>query len=441
MTTQPARRASSLSFTKRASVAVSVAVVLKGYPRLSETFIAHEIRALEQRGVQIHLYSMRLPTDPAVHPVHREITAPVNYLPEYLHWQPRRVFRAWRIARRLPGYRAARSAWLRHLRRDPSRNRFRRFGQALALAAELPSDIEWLHAHFLHTPASVALYAAKMRALPWSASAHAKDVWTTAEWEKREKLAECRWLVTCTRANKEHLMALAPEAERVELLYHGLDFSRFPPPTERRPARDGSDTNSPVAILSVGRAVAKKGYHVLLEALARLPHGLQWRLSHIGDGPSLDRLRQRASELGLSARFAWLGARPQQDVLEAYRAADLFVLACRIAADGDRDGLPNVLMEAQSQGLACISTSVSGIPELIIDGATGVLVPPDDAGALARAVERLIRFPDLRERLGSAGMRSVHRRFSFEGGIDRLAGRFGVSSSDRQPCGLRSTRR
>ena len=229
---------------------------------------------------------MRLPTDPAVHPVHREITAPVNYLPEYLHRQPRRVFRAWRIARRLPGYRAARSAWLRHLRRDPSRNRLRRFGQALALAAELPSDIEWLHAHFLHTPGSVTLYAAKMRTLPWSASAHAKDVWTTAEWEKREKLADCRWLVTCTRANAEHLAALAPEAERVELLYHGLDFSRFPPPTERRPARDGSDPNSPVAILSVGRAVAKKGYDVLLEALARLPHGLQWRLSHIGDGPS-----------------------------------------------------------------------------------------------------------------------------------------------------------
>ncbi len=199
-------------------MSVPVAVVLKGYPRLSETFIAHEIRALEQRGLQIRLYSMRLPTDPTVHPVHREITAPVTYLPEYLHRQPRRVFRAWRIARRLPGYRAARSAWLRDLRRDPTRNRLRRFGQALALAAELPSDIGWLHAHFLHTPASVALYAATMRTLPWSASAHAKDVWTTADWEKREKLADCRWLVTCTRANAEHLAALAPEAERVELL-------------------------------------------------------------------------------------------------------------------------------------------------------------------------------------------------------------------------------
>lgn len=422
-------------------MSITIAFILKGYPRLSETFIAHEIRALEQRGLRIHLYSMRLPTDLAVHPVHGEITAPVNYLPEYLHQQPARVFRAWRTARRLPGYAAARTAFLRDLRRDPSRNRLRRFGQALALAAELPLDIGWLHAHFLHTPASVALYAAKMRALPWSASAHAKDIWTTAEWEKREKLADCRWLVTCTRANKEHLVALAPEAERVELLYHGFDPHRFPPPSGRRPRRDGGDPNSPVTILSVGRLVAKKGYDVLLRALARLPQGLQWRLSHIGDGPLYDQLRQRASELGLPARIAWLGARPQQDVLDAYRAADLFVLACRIAADGDRDGLPNVLMEAQSQELACISTSLSGIPELITDGATGVLVPPDDPAALARALERLIRFPDLRERLGAAGMRSVHRRFSFESGIDRLAGRFGVSSSDRQPCGLRSTLR
>src|SRR5512134_3226768 len=199
------RRVSSRWFTKRASMSVTVAVVLKGYPRLSETFIAHEIRALERRGLDIRLYAMRSPTDPAVHPVHREIAASVSYLPEYLHQQPRRVFRAWRIVRRLPGYRTARSTYLRDLRRDPTRNRIRRFGQALVLAAEMSRDVGWLHAHFLHTPASVTRYSAKMRMLPWSASAHAKDVWTTPDWEKREKLADCRWLVTCTRVGAEHL--------------------------------------------------------------------------------------------------------------------------------------------------------------------------------------------------------------------------------------------
>jgi glycosyltransferase involved in cell wall biosynthesis len=426
-------------------VPVPVAFVLKGYPRLSETFIAQEIRELERRGLDIRLYSMRLPTDPAVHPVHREIAAPVTYLPEYLHDQPLRVLRAWRVARRLRGYPAARSAWLRDLRRDPTRSRLRRFGQAMVLATELPAEIGWLHAHFLHTPASVARYTAKMRNLPWSASAHAKDVWTTPDWEKREKLADCRWLVTCTKANADHLAALAAEPGGVELLYHGMDLTRFPRPAERRARRDGSDPDDPVIVLSVGRAVAKKGYAVLLEALAGLPRELSWRLLHIGGGPLLDELKRRAQSLAVSDRISWLGARSQQDVLRAYRAADLFVLACRIAEDGDRDGLPNVLMEAQSQRLACISTTVSAIPELIDDGETGLLVPPDDPAALARAIERLIRSSDLRTLLGSAGMRRVRSRFSFERGIDRLARRFGVEARARETCddicALRSMRR
>ena len=145
-----------------------VAFVVKGYPRLSETFIAQEIVGLEQRGLKIRLFSLRHPTDPAIHPVHREIVAPVSYLPEYLHQEPLRVLRAWRKVRRLPGYAAARAAWLHDLRRDVGRNRLRRFGQALVLAAELPADIAWLHAHFLHTPASVTRYAALIRRLPWS---------------------------------------------------------------------------------------------------------------------------------------------------------------------------------------------------------------------------------------------------------------------------------
>jgi glycosyltransferase involved in cell wall biosynthesis len=369
-----------------------------------------------------------------VHSVHREIAAPVTYLPEYLHHEPLRVLRAWRTARRLQGYRVARSVWLRDLRRDPTRSRLRRFGQAMVLATELPAEIGWLHAHFLHTPASVARYAAKMRNLPWSASAHAKDVWTTPDWEKREKLEDCRWLVTCTRLNADHLAALAPEPGCVELLYHGMDFTRFRRPAERRAGRDGRDPDDPAIVLSVGRAVAKKGYAVLLDALAQLPPELAWRFVHIGGGPLLDELKRRAQSLAVSDRISWLGARSQQDVVRAYRAADLFVLACRIAEDGDRDGLPNVLMEAQSQGLACISTTVSAIPELIDDSETGLLVAPDDPAALARAIERLIRVPDLRLLLGSAGMRRVRSRFSFERGIDRLARRFGVEAGAREAC-------
>src|SRR5690606_14808767 len=139
------------------------------------------------------------------------------------------------------------------------------------------------------------------------------------------------------------------------------------------------------------------------DALARLPSGLEWRWTHVGGGELLPALREQAASLGIPDRLAWLGALPQEEVLVRYRASDLFVLPCRVAADGDRDGLPNVLVEAQSQRLCCISTDVSGVPELIEDEETGLLVPPEDAGALAGALERAITGPELRQRLGAAG--------------------------------------
>jgi len=402
-----------------------VAVVLKGYPRLSETFIAQEILALEQRGFDLRLISLRHPTDKKRHPVHDEIRAPISYLPEYLYQEPLRVLRGWWQARRLPGYAAARRAFVADLRRDLTPNRVRRFGQACVLARELPGAVGRLYAHFLHTPASVARYTALMTGLPWSASAHAKDIWITPDWEKREKLAELDWLVTCTASGARHLSALASAPEKVTLVYHGLDLDRFaaaPDDAAAAGARDGRDAGQPVRLLSVGRAVEKKGYDVLLRALAALPEGLHWRLTHIGGGPLRPALERQARELGLAGRIDWRGAQAQAEVLRHYREADLFVLASRIAGDGDRDGLPNVLMEAQSQGLACLSTRIAAIPELIDDGVSGLLVPAEDSAALAGALARLIADPAERRRLGAAGQQRIRAEFDMKGGIDLLAG-------------------
>ncbi len=417
-----------------------LAIVLKGYPRLSETFIAQEIRALEERGHRIRLYSLRHPTDPAAHPIHARITAPVTYLPEYLRHAPLRVLRAaWRLRRR-PALRRALAVWLKDLRRDATANRIRRFGQALVLAAEIEPRATWIYAHFLHTPASVARYAAIIARLPWSVSAHAKDVWTIPEWEKREKLAACAWAVTCTEINARHLRSLAPAADTVTRLYHGLDFARFPAPNREPSQNDGTEPRAPVVVLSVGRLVEKKGYDRLLAALALLPDHLAWRLVHIGGGPLASELAGQAARLGLAARIEWRGAKSQTDVLAAYRAADLFVLPSRIAADGDRDGLPNVLMEAQSQGIACVASDLSAIPELIRDGKTGLLVPPDDAPALARAIERLIRSPKMRARLGSAGLKRVRAHFSFESGVDWLSHRLRLDQPLPPECASFSMR-
>jgi glycosyltransferase involved in cell wall biosynthesis len=267
-----------------------------------------------------------------------------------------------------------------------------------------------------------------LRGIPWTGSAHAKDIWTTPAWEKREKLASCEWLVTCTASNLAHLGELAPPG-RVELVYHGLDLSRFSFDGKDKPERNGKDAAAPVMILSVGRLVEKKGTDILLEALARLPAHLHWRLVHAGGGPLKEALQRRARALGIAARVEWRGARTQAELLAEYRAADLFALASRVARDGDRDGLPNVLAEAQSQGLACVTTNVSGIPELIEDGATGLLVAPESPAELARALEMLIDDPARRRVLGEAGRKRVHEKFGLDGNITRLARRFGLGAA------------
>ena len=406
-----------------------VAFIVKGYPRLSETFIAQEIESLEQRGLEIRVISLRHPSDSTIHPVHRRISASVNYLPEYLYQEPMRVWRAWLRVRGMPGFDGARRQWLADLRRDPTPNRVRRFGQAMVLAAELGADVSHLHAHFLHTPASVARYAAHLTGRSWSCSAHAKDIWTTPEWEKREKLADVSWVTTCSQVARDHLAILAPleNAEgTVILAYHGIDLEQFPPPQSAIGRRNGADVEDPVRILSVGRAVAKKGYDDLIASLAMLPGSIHWRLDHIGGGALLEQLKDQAAKAGITDRITWHGAQPQAIVLEAMGQSDVFVLASRIAPDGDRDGLPNVLMEANSQGLACIATNVSAIPELIIHDETGLLVEPDDRLGLSSALISLIGDPTRRHELGQAGQSRVQQEFSHDQCIERVAGKFGL---------------
>lgn len=420
-----------------------VALVLKGYPRLSETFIAQEIKALEQRGLQIQLVSLRHPTDTYVHPIHQEIKAPVTYLPEYLHHEPWRVSKAlvkwvgkgvfWRLVK----------VWWQDFKRDKTRNRLRRLGQALVLARELPTETQWLYAHFIHTPGSVTRYTSLLTGLPWSCSAHAKDIWTTPQWELSEKLNELSWLATCTLANQQYLQSLAADPNKVMLVYHGLDLNRFTslkpplnplsdnginadPVSTNDTSSTGSAETAVVQLISVGRAVAKKGYDVLLHALAQLPAELNWRFVHIGGGPLLESLKAQAGNLGIADNIRWLGAKPQMEVLAEYRQSDIFVLASKITDDGDRDGLPNVLMEAQSQGLACIASNISGIPELVTDQQTGLLVPQGDVNALAQGLATLITNEPLRKQLAAAGKQRVTAEFSLDTTIEKLAQQFGL---------------
>ena len=397
-----------------------LAVVVKGWPRLSETFIAQELVALEQAGLNFELWSLRFPTDTKTHPLHDQLKAPVHYLPEYLWQEPARVWAARETAQQLPGYQAAYRIWRADLRREGDVNRIRRFGQACVLATELPPDVRGIYAHFLHTPSSVARYAAIMRGLPWSFSAHAKDIWTSAEWELREKLDPdqngAAFGATCTAFGAAHLRDLAADPSRIDLVYHGLDLSRFPEPPPRNPRAPDARFN----MLSVGRLVEKKGFDRLIDAFGRLPASLDWHWTHIGGGPLKDRLQIQAAPF--VERITWKGACDQPEVIDAMRSADLFVLPSRVAADGDRDGLPNVLMEAASQRLAILSTPVSAIPEFIENGRHGILVE-DDPAALAAAITEIADTPEQTADMADAALRRLRDQFGMTPGIAQLSKR------------------
>jgi glycosyltransferase involved in cell wall biosynthesis len=354
--------------------------------------------------------------------MNKKIKARVTYLPEYLYEEPIRVLKGafWCLGQK--GFGKTISAFWRDLKRDFSANRVRRLGQAFAMARELPAEVGHIHVHYLHTPASVVRYTALLTGRTWTFSAHAKDIWTTPDWEKREKMQEALWGVTCTAHGAENLQALS-SPERVSLVYHGLDLSRFPTPPENHSARNGSNPMDPVRIVSVGRAVAKKGYSDLLQALAALPQDLHWRFAHIGGGELLSSLKSQAQQAGIADKVAFLGSKAQPDIIALLREADIFVLPSKKASSGDRDGLPNVIMEAASQALPIIATDFAGIPEFIRDKIEGELVAPGDWEALSNALNLLARDPEQRKALGDAAYLRLRHDFSMDGGIDLLESR------------------
>lgn len=390
----------------------ALAIVLKGFARTSETFITRELQALEARGMEFELASLRQPqnkTQP------NTIRAPVFYLPEYLHHAPWMLLRAWQHARKLPGYAKAKAAFWSDFKRDMSRNRVRRFGQAMILASQLGPQTRHLHAHFIHTPASVARYAAMIRRLTFSVSAHAKDIWTSPSWDLKQKIDAAEFVTVCHARGQAALRsASGPDtADRVCLIPHGVASGQL---------NLRADKHNPVlSLLSVARAVPKKGLMELLDVLSKLPAEPCWRWTHIGGGPGLDPLRASARKHRYADRLAILGPQPQAAVLEHMQTADVFVLNLRRDSDGDEDGRPNAILEAMQAGLPIVCTNAGSVDELISHGTSGLLPAPDDTEAMARDLVRVMNDATLRKTLGAAAQEKA-AMFAAEGeaGYDRL---------------------
>jgi glycosyltransferase involved in cell wall biosynthesis len=418
----------------------TVAYLLKGYPRLSEIFIASEIHRLERAGLRIRLYVIKQPDERAWHPVVDRIRAKPRYLPpaepvsgtSVVRWL-RRNLRQFlpslgAVLGRRPGglLRGVVAAFVQAVRaRDgrwgwPRKVYLKEFLQAVALSERLLAapDVGHLHAHFAHGCTTVAWLASLITGLPFSFTGHAKDIYSerlNPAGLLRRKLLAARFAVTCTEANRRHLERIAPEAE-VHRVYHGLnvDFSRLLDASDS----DGSPNGS-MRLLGVGRLVEKKGFDVFVDACALLARRrIAFEATIVGEeGEHAAAVRRRIVDRGLEDRVTLAGPKTQAQLLEEYRRADALCLPCRIAEGGDRDGIPNVLVEAMACGVPSVSTPISGIPELIEDGRNGLLVPPDDPEAVARAVIQIDRDRELAERLSRAARTTVRERFDG----DRLA--------------------
>ena len=409
----------------------SIGYFVKGFPRLSESFIANEILQLERLGKHVTVFAGAHGDDLAA-PVLTELQSPLAYLPKAGSVSKSSLLSWLRIV--VPAYGPAH---LRLLRRNP-RGWFRALGRALAFARQYRhaegrkfkrsylkqfaqagavaealerAGVTHLHGHFCHSATTISWLAADMSGVPFSFTAHAKDIYQARHNPGdmlARKVAAARFVTTCTAANHDHIGAAVSDPLKLHTIYHGLD-TRFFHPVERQAA-------GPLQILAVGRHVEKKGFDLLVRALAELRvRQVDFRFRLVGEeGPETARIHAAIAELDLAECCTIAPPKSRENLRASYHAADMFVLPCRIDDSGDRDGIPNVLAEAMATGLAVVSTHVSGVPEIVENGESGLLVAPDAVIELADAIELLARNAALRARLGTNAARRIGEVFDAE---------------------------
>jgi len=413
-------------------------------------FIASEIYRLEQIGLGLKLYVLTPPDESLRHEVVDRIQTEFDYLPATTSLSTTRLPQ-WlrknlpnflpgisRVLRRYPKgtLRAAGAALAQSLRArprfwsSPKKQYVKEFLRATALADRLARtpEVYHLHAHFSHGATTVTWLASLITGLPFSFTAHAKDIYCESlnpAGLLSRKMDAAEFVVTCTEANRKHLQGFS--ATPVHCIYHGLnaDFSRLLREQASAPKR-----NRHLRVLAVGRLVSKKGFDTLIEACAILKSaGVSFETVIAGESGEQElELRNRITHHGLETHIHLVGPRTQAQLLREYQQATVFCLPCRVLKNGDRDGIPNVLMEAMSCGLPVVTTDVSGIPELVRNSVNGLLVPPDDPEAMAEALQHLFRDPLFAEALGNEAVKTIRENFDGEVTTNELASLFGETS-------------
>jgi glycosyltransferase involved in cell wall biosynthesis len=386
--------------------------ILKGYPRISETFISNEILLLEQLGFRMRLFPMRHPRESFCHDSVKQITAQVDYLPtELLLEFPRlllpNIFLAvkrpalYKYGLQLAGNRYKRTANLATLKH------LLQAGYLTNTHILKDDSLTHLHGHFAHSPTSVTMFASLLSGRTFSFTAHAKDIYTSNPEQLREKMRLAEFVVTCTDYNRKYLENIAEGLDTaIHCIYHGIDLKLFSPTT------DHVQCTPPYKLLTVARMTEKKGLPTLYKALRILKdEGFLFNHNLIGDGDDREKIIKLIAELDLQDCCRCLGTRTHQEVLKQFEDSDLFVLACEIAANGDRDGIPNVLVESLAMGVPALSTTVSAIPEILLHNKSGISVAPSNPEIMAANIKEILENQTLRKTIIQGGIKHTSNHF------------------------------
>lgn len=390
-----------------------VAYILKMFPRFSETFILNEILELERNGAELQIFSLKTPNDGRVHADVAKVQAPINYV-ELTGWRdaPGILRSHARVMRRNP------QRYFRVLSRTIRRRRWgamKRFIQAGLIAPQLhAAGITHVHAHFASSATSVAYYLHQLVGMEYSFTAHAKDIFinTVAPEVLLRKMRDARFVVTISDYNEAFLSAISPGTD-LHRIYNGLDIAQFTP--------NGTQPNEKPLVLAVGRLVEKKGFDDLIRAAAILKdQGANFEVKIIGTGEQEKNLRRLIDELNVGDVVTMPGPMPREELIQLYPTASVFAAPCIIGKDGNRDGLPTVLIEAMAMGVPVVSTPVTGIPEIVRHDETGHIVPESSPQELAESIKQLIHDRESAQQMARAGRELIESQFNLRTNVGEL---------------------
>lgn len=391
----------------------TVGYILKKFPVLSETFILNELLELESRGVPLHIFSLERPDDPRFHENLPRLKSSVSYVPDYSN-----INSLWKhITKAANYYGGSYKRTLMYVLKCGKPSLLFRFFQCCYIANHVKRfRVGHLHAHFATRPTSVAFLTSMVTDIPYSFSAHAMDIFKNhlSINSLKRKIRKARFVVTVSNYNLTYITKIAGgEVGNIVRIYNGIKLDQFEP--------HGSASRPTFTFLCVARLVEKKGHRILIEACDILrKKGPSFECLLVGKGKLRSPIRKFIKEKKLSDYVKLLGPLSQNEVINLYHTTHSYVLPCIVSSDGNRDGLPVSIVEALASGLPVITTPMTGNAEVVNDGYNGLLVPCNNAEALAVAMQRLIQDKDFYRHLKKNSIDSVKSHFDIHKTIKTL---------------------